>query len=228
MGTRFDRYLTAVKAAAVEQKAATKQLVAEPAAGEPAHDHGDDQITAFFVGTKNRFEALGERVWSVGAVEIEMPLEQINAVESKRMENLRPAGRGKITIDSGAAESVLPADMLPNEKLMDGEAKKRGVRYVAANGGKMDNLGEKKVRFRRQGSAAVSSIMFQVTDVGKPLASVSRILDKGNIVVFSRKGSYIMNEAIGEKIPIQEEKGTFIMDVVFLEPAVKGFTGQGK
>ncbi len=25
---------------------------------EPAHDHGDDQITSFFVGTKNRFEAL--------------------------------------------------------------------------------------------------------------------------------------------------------------------------
>lgn len=32
---------------------------AEPAAhGEPGHSHGDDQITAFFVGTKNRFEAL--------------------------------------------------------------------------------------------------------------------------------------------------------------------------
>jgi hypothetical protein len=37
-----------------------------------------------------------------------------------------------------------------------------------------------------------------------------------------------MNEATGEKIPIQEEKGTFVMDVEFLEPAVKGFTGQGK
>ena len=32
--------------------------VVEPVATEPAHDHGDDQITAFFVGTKNRFEAL--------------------------------------------------------------------------------------------------------------------------------------------------------------------------
>jgi putative ABC transport system permease protein len=48
---------------AVVQKAATKPAAAEPAADEPAadepeHDHGDDQITAFFVGTKNRFEAL--------------------------------------------------------------------------------------------------------------------------------------------------------------------------
>lgn len=32
--------------------------VVETVATEPAHDHGDDQITAFFVGTKNRFEAL--------------------------------------------------------------------------------------------------------------------------------------------------------------------------
>jgi putative ABC transport system permease protein len=47
--------------AAVEQRAAepaVKTAVREPVAAEPAHDHGDDQITAFFVGTKNRFEAL--------------------------------------------------------------------------------------------------------------------------------------------------------------------------
>ncbi|MEP6836045.1 MAG: FtsX-like permease family protein, partial [Gemmatimonas sp.] len=31
---------------------------AAPRHGEVGHDHGDDQITAFFVGTKNRFEAL--------------------------------------------------------------------------------------------------------------------------------------------------------------------------
>ena len=51
-----------VKAAAVVQKAAETSAAEPPAAesasAEPAHDHGDDQITAFFVGTKNRFEAL--------------------------------------------------------------------------------------------------------------------------------------------------------------------------
>ena len=144
---------------------------------------------------------------------------------------LKTAGRGKITIDSGAAESVLPVDAVPNETLVEGEAKRRGVRYIAANGGKMDNLGEKKVRFRRDGSDAVNSITFQVTDVGKPLASVSRILDKGNSVVFSRgsEGSYILNEKTRQKIPIKEEKGTFVMDVEFLEPAVeRDFPRQGR
>ena len=87
------------------------------------------------------------------------------------------------------------------------------------------------MRFRRDGAEGVCGIKFQVTDVGKPLASVSRILDKGNSVIFTRNsgGSYIVNEKTREKIPIREEKGTFVIDVEFLEPeqGVQGFPGRG-
>ena len=63
----------------------------------------------------------------MGGLDVTMTTEKSNVVESKRTEDLRPAGRGKITIDSGAAEYVLlPADMLPNEKLVDGESRKKG------------------------------------------------------------------------------------------------------
>ena len=97
---------------------------------------------------------------------------------------------------------------------------------------KLENYGEKKIRFRREGLNGINDMLFQVTDVGKPLASVTRILDKGNIVVFSRKlgGSYIMNNCTGRKIQLTEEKGTFVMDVEYLEPDVdaEGFTRQGK
>ena len=182
---------------------------------------------------KNSFQALAteDEVDETGFVSIETPDEPIANVGTDNTV-LRTAGRGKITIDSGAAESVLPVDVLPNEMLVEGEAKRRGVRYVAANGGKMDNMGEKKVRFRREGSEAVNSITFQVTGVGKPLASVSHILDKGNSVVFSRhgEGSYIVNETTRQKIPIKEEKGTFVMEVEFLEPAPceRDFPRQGR
>ena len=66
-----------------------------------------------------------------------------------------------------------------------------------------------------RGLSGINDMLFQVTDVGKPLASVTRILDKGNTVVFSRKlgGSYIMNNCTGRKIQLTEEKGTFVMDV---------------
>jgi putative ABC transport system permease protein len=54
-----------VKAAAATARKEAARAAAEPARAEKpgeehdeAHDHGDDQITSFFVGTKNRFEAL--------------------------------------------------------------------------------------------------------------------------------------------------------------------------
>ena len=65
-------------------------------------------------------------------------------------ERLRSAGKGKVTIDSGAAESVMPKGMLDREPLMEGEAKRMGAKYVAADGAKMENYGEKKIRFRKE------------------------------------------------------------------------------
>ena len=134
---------------------------------------------------QNRFQVLEELLEvSIGGVESEVYVE--TAYQNR--EKLKPAGKGRITIDSGVAESVLLVGMLPGEEMVEGESKRKGVRYVAANGGKMENHGEKRVRFRRNGSDAVNSITFQVTGVSKPLASVSRIPDKGNTVVFSRSG----------------------------------------
>ena len=161
-----------------------------------------------------------------------MPEKAIVGVGTSK--RLRPAGRGKVTIDSGAAESVMPRGMLDGERLVEGEAKRLGIKYVAANGAKMENYGEKRVRFRKDGLDGISNVLFQVTDVGKPLASVTRILDKGNSVVFSRKpgGSYIVNNNTGRKIQLAEEKGTFVMEVEYLEPELgtntQGFTRQGR
>ena len=77
------------------------------------------------------------------------------------------------------------------------------------------------------------SIVFQATDVRKPLAAVSRILDKGNKVVFSRYGSFIQNEKRGRKFELKEENGVFVMEVEFFEPEAavpkeQDFTRQSK
>ena len=144
----------------------------------------------------NRFEALAsddedeeddeDQDVPIGILEIDEEERDVKAATQRKSGKLVCAGKGKITIDSGAAESVMPKYMLVNEPVVEGEAKRSGVKYVAANGARMENQGEKKVRFKRGGGHQVNSITFQVTDVGKPLASVSRILVKGNRVVFSR------------------------------------------
>jgi hypothetical protein len=52
--------------------------------------------------------------------------------------------KGKIVVDSGAAENVMPAEVLENVRMT---AKKTGVRFVAANGEEMKNYGRKVVTF---------------------------------------------------------------------------------
>ena len=56
-----------------------------------------------------------------------MPDMVINGVGRTAM--LVSVGRGKVTIDSGAAESVMPRDMLQHETLVEGAPKKSGVKY---------------------------------------------------------------------------------------------------
>ena len=62
---------------------------------------------------------------------------------------------------------------------------------------------------------------FLVTDVKKPLAAVSAIVDEGNVVVFGPGpwGSFIQNVGSGEKIFMERKRGTYVMRVKYEEGA---------
>ena len=126
---------------------------------------------------------------------------------------------GKITIDSGAADSVLPRDMLASEFPL--LPKQEGVRFVAANGNVIGNYGRRNLAFRTKGRSGVNCMTFHVTDVKKPLASVSKMVEKGSSVHFTPNGSYIQGPK-GEKIELVRENGVYVMDVKFMS----GFTGR--
>lgn len=92
--------------------------------------------------------------------------------------------RGNITVDLGAAESVIPHAMLEEIPIRESIGSKTGVSYMAANAGRMPNLGEWHVRFKAR-DGLNSSVLFQATHARKPLAAVSKTVQKGNKVVFS-------------------------------------------
>ena len=142
----------------------------------------------------------------------------INAVDA----NL---GKGRITIDSGAAESVMPENYLTEIPIIPSEGSRRGVQYVTANGSKMPNIGERKVHFKTV-DGGTSSVVFQVTHAKKPLASVSKIVQKGNRVVFDQSFSYIENVKTGKKVPIELHNGTYHLDVEYVASPLSGFTRQ--
>ena len=61
------------------------------------------------------------------------------------------------------------------------------------------------------------SMGFHVTEVKKPLAAVSRIAEKGNLVQFGPRPEdcYIMNIETKEKMMMRLERGTYVLDVEF-------------
>ena len=82
----------------------------------------------------------------------------------------------------------------------------------------MPNLGEKKVFFKCKNDM-VSNVVFQVTNARKPLASVSKIVAKGNRVVFEPGKAFIENIASGQRIELDEMNGTYCMDVEYVTGA---------
>ena len=117
-----------------------------------------------------------------------------------------------ITIDSGAAESVVGAGMAPTIPTTTSPGSIAGVEYVAANGSRMKNQGQKHIPvFTEAGQRC--RLRMQVTDVKKPLLSVSRICDTGHRVIFDKQGGYIEANDTGERFNFIRENGVYRMRV---------------
>ena len=52
---------------------------------------------------------------------------------------------------------------------------------------------------------------FLDADVKKPLAAVSAMVDAGNTVVFKKSGSYVEEDATGERIGLVRKGNTYVM-----------------
>ena len=68
---------------------------------------------------------------------------------------------------------------------------KKGVSYVAADGGLMPNKGEVQVNLQADNGVKLEGIRWQHADVNMPILSVSRLAKKGSTVEFHDKGGTI-------------------------------------
>ena len=178
----------------------------------------------------NMFKALAvtEEAEEVSNLDKKVAWPEVNGVDPRQQKTVRlkRAGRGKISVDSGAAENVMPKEMVPDEPLVPSEGSKNGTRYIAAGGQELKNYGEKNIKFKTADDT-VGSMTFQATDVRKPLAAVSKIVSKGNLVVFGANGSYIKNIKTGKCIDLVEENGTYHIAVEYMAPADYGKVEDG-
>ena len=117
-----------------------------------------------------------------------------------------------ICVDSGVGESACPVEAFPDFETHATD--KNGKKHRAAGGQELENVGEKRPRFKINGIQ--TAMTFQATThVKKPLAAASRITSKGNRIILDDADSlrYIENKATGTRIPLKIENGIYVMEV---------------
>ena len=117
-----------------------------------------------------------------------------------------------LIVDSGAAETVIPASWFPEHPTVESEGSKAGRWYNTADVTPVYNEGEKVLNMTNLDGSVPRRMKCQVCDVGKALASVSKIVHAGNRVVFDEDASYIEDKKDGSRINLRERAGVFVLD----------------
>ena len=137
-------------------------------------------------------------------------------------------GKGEITVDSAAEESVCPWEFAQAFGCVEVGAGKR-MNLVAANGAPIPHYGARKVNFKTDGGAGrMMGLGFQVSGVKKALASVKRICDMGNVVQFGPEAAdnFITNCRSDEKVLMKKKGGSYVLNVELMMPKPSGFRRQ--
>ena len=123
-----------------------------------------------------------------------------------------------ITVDSGAADNVMPRRMMRRGmRLRPSEASRAGIHYVAANGSRIPNEGETDFNFQ-DSEGKKHGWCFQVANVNKVLASVSYMVDSGHRVTFDKCEttgvdlSFIVNKKTGDTVKMRRDRNVWIID----------------
>ena len=115
----------------------------------------------------------------------------------------------EFAVDSGATETVVSENMLSSIDTKESWGSKQGVTYKVANGTKIPNEGEKVFCAVTDGGIG-RKVKAQVCEVDLALMSVRKIVDHGNTVVFGKQ-SYIQDDTTGQRIPLVEKGGMFML-----------------
>ena len=138
-----------------------------------------------------------------------------------------------ITVDSGAADPVMPRRMVRGRgnKIRPSAASRAGVHYVSASANRIRNEGETDLHFDTVEGHSLKWT-FQVAEVNKVLASVSYLVDHDHRVVFDRDGktgkdtSFIINKASGETIQMRRDRNVWVIDAFITEDGNSSFARQ--
>ena len=122
-----------------------------------------------------------------------------------------------ITADSGAGDSVMPRRMINQNKIKSSAGQRRGLHYVSATNHRIPNVGEIDLEIRTDAGQDLV-IPFQVTDVNKPLMSISDRVDNRCRVVFDQDDetgediTHVFNKVTKQRIKLRRVGKVWVLD----------------
>jgi hypothetical protein len=92
-----------------------------------------------------------------------------------------------ITVDSGAADNVIPRRMVKGKfnRIRSSKGSRAGVHYVSASSARIPNEGECDFHFQTK-DGQKENYTFQIAEVNKALCAVSYLVDRNNQVIFDQ------------------------------------------
>jgi hypothetical protein len=171
--------------------------------------------------SSENFEVNDGSAW-FQAMHPELELYAIDAMDVER----NGWNRFDIVVDSGAAQSVADGNLWPNIARTESVGSRNGAVYLGPGKERIPNRGQKTMNVKTTGSNTVRKMTFQDAAIRKPLAAVSGITEKGNVVLFDKRGSFIAPEDAPEvktirelirqvknRIELEEKNGIYIMPI---------------
>ena len=111
---------------------------------------------------------------------------------------------------SGSAECVAPEDIAKSIPLVEIEASRHGQTYHTADGDIIKNKGEMTVTMYSETGDQYRA-RYWITDMTRPLNSVSRVCDQGNNVLFTQTGGWIINHETDRYTWFPWEHGMYVL-----------------
>ena len=100
------------------------------------------------------------------------------------------------------------------------------MEFEVASGETIPNEGERHCLLMTLGAKTPKRITFQVADVRKALLSITRVADAGYECHMGKKGGFLLDIFMGERVPIMRKGNLYVMKAWVREDQ-PGFSRQG-
>ena len=121
-------------------------------------------------------------------------------------------------VDSGATNDVAPSSVSAKALVESNWTLNNTTRHTA-EGTRIPTLGQKTSETVSDDSSTQLSHTFPIADISRHLTWVEELADAGNLVVFGRKGGFIVNSDTGRRFNFQTEHGVYLLKTWSQEPA---------